>query len=47
MSNFIETFKAGKAGKRRGITTGIKALDIAINGIRKKNSIGIAAAPKV
>lgn len=45
--NFIETFKQGKAGKSFGLTTGISALDRAINGIQRKTSIGIASAPKV
>lgn len=44
--NFIETFKKGKAGKNFGLTTGIAALDKAINGLHKKVSIGVTAAPK-
>lgn len=47
MSNFVQTFKAGQAGKNLGLTTGIVALDLAINGLQKKTSIGLAAAPKV
>lgn len=46
MSNFITTFKRGKLGKNLGRTTGIKALDKAINGLQKKISIGLAASPK-
>lgn len=46
MGNFIETYKQGKAGRSSGLTTGIPALDLAINGIQKKTSIGVAAAPK-
>lgn len=46
MSNFVTTFKVGKLGKNFGLTTGLKALDIAINGIQKKTTISIAAAPK-
>lgn len=47
MSNFVETFKAGKLGKNFGLPTGIPALDEAINGIQRKHSYGLAAAPKV
>jgi hypothetical protein len=46
MANFVETFKKGKAGLNVGLTTGIRALDKAINGLQKKTSIGVAAAPK-
>lgn len=46
MSNFVETFKDGKLGKNFGLPTGIKALDKAINGLQKRMSIGLAAAPK-
>jgi hypothetical protein len=46
MATFIETFKAGKTGKNFGLTTGIKALDKAINRIQRKTTIGLAAAPK-
>lgn len=46
MSNFIEAFKAGKAGLNFGLTTGIDSLDRAINGIQRGASIGLAAAPK-
>jgi len=44
--NFVKTFLDGKAGKNMGLPTGIPALDQAINGIQRKTSIGIAAAPK-
>lgn len=44
--NFVKAFKDGKAGFNKGQTTGIPALDRAINGIQKKTSIGICAAPK-
>lgn len=47
MGNFIDTFKQGKAGLNKGLTTGIPSLDKAINGIQKKSTVGIAAAPKV
>lgn len=47
MSNFIETFKQGKAGHSFGFTTGIPQLDLAINRIQRKTTIGVAAAPKV
>lgn len=46
MGNFIEAFKAGKAGLNFGLTTGIDALDRAMNGIQRGMSIGLAAAPK-
>jgi len=46
MSNFIETYKAGKAGRNKGLSTGIDALDRAINGIQRGTSYGLAAAPK-
>lgn len=47
MSNFIETYKAGKLGKNFGLDTGIPALNKGINGLQRKTSIGLAAAPKV
>lgn len=47
MSNFVETFKQGKAGKNVGLPTGIVALDKAINGIQKEYSYGVTAPPKV
>jgi hypothetical protein len=47
MSNFIKTFLKGKAGKNFGLTTGLAALDEAINGIQRTTSYGLAAAPKV
>lgn len=46
MANFIETYKAGKQGRNFGLTTGIDSLDSAINGLQKKTTIGLAAAPK-
>src|SRR4051812_49315090 len=46
MSNFVKTFEDGLSGLNLGLTTGIKPLDIAINGTQKKTSIGVAAAPK-
>jgi hypothetical protein len=45
--NFRKRFKQGQAGFNRGLTTGNKKLDRAINGIQKYHSYGIAAAPKV
>lgn len=47
MSNFVEAFSDGKKGLNLGLTTGIPALDYAINGIQKKNLYGLAAAQKV
>lgn len=47
MSNFIETFRRGQLGKNFGLTTGIKGLDKAINGLQRKTSIGLGAAAKV
>ena len=47
MSNFIETYKQGKLGKNFGLDMGLPALNRAINGLQKKTSIGLAAAPKV
>lgn len=47
MSNFVETFKQGLAGLNFGLSTGIPALDEAINGLQRKTSIGLVAAPKV
>lgn len=44
--NFIETFKAGQLGRNFGLSTGIPALDRAINGIQKATSIGLVAPPK-
>lgn len=46
MSNFVKVFEDGQSGHNIGLTTGIRKLDIAINGIQKKTSIGVAAAPK-
>lgn len=46
MGNFVTTVKDGKEGLNLGITTGIRTLDKAMNGIQKKMSIGLAAAPK-
>lgn len=46
MSNFIETFKEGKQGLNFGLTTGIDALDRAMNGTQRGISVGLAAAPK-
>lgn len=46
MSNFVETFKAGKEGKNVGLPMGIAALDKATNGIQKVYSYGLAASPK-
>lgn len=47
MSNFVEVFKQGKAGRNVGLPTGIPKLDKALHGLQKKMSLGIAAAPKV
>lgn len=47
MSNFVEAVGQGKLGKNKGLPTGIDSLDLAINGIQKTTSIGVAAAPKV
>jgi hypothetical protein len=44
--NFKTVYKQGQLGKNFGYTTGIKKLDMAINGIQKKTTIGLAAAPK-
>ena len=45
--NFVSAFKQGKEGQNFGLTTGLPALDRAINGLQRKMSIGLAAAPKV
>lgn len=45
--NFVDAFKKGKEGKNLGMSTGIHKLNIAINGLQKKQSITIAAAPKI
>lgn len=44
--NFKEIFKQGKAGRNIGLTTGIPGLDQSINGIQRKSTYSIAAAPK-
>ncbi len=44
--NFVQTYKDGRAGRNFGLTTGIKALDNSINGLQRKTTIGVAAAPK-
>lgn len=46
MANLVEEFKKGQKGLNFGLTTGILALDRAINGTQKGVSIGVAAAPK-
>lgn len=45
--NFVEQVKQGQLGKNAGLTTGLKPLDDALNGIQKKAIYGVAAAPKV
>lgn len=45
--NFVKAFKQGKEGRNFGLTTGIPQLDQAINGIQRKTTISVAAAPKV
>lgn len=45
--NFKTEFLEGKKGRNIGLTTGIPQLDKAINGIQKKHTYSIAAAPKV
>jgi hypothetical protein len=45
--NFVEKFKSGQLGKNFGLPTGLKSLDLAIDGVQKKSMYGIAAAPKV
>jgi hypothetical protein len=47
MSNFVVQFYKGKEGRNVGLSTGIPPLDKAINGIQKKQIIGLAAAEKV
>ena len=46
MSNFVKAFLQGKEGDNFGLTTGITALDVAINKIQRGYSYGVAAAPK-
>lgn len=45
--NFVQTFIQGKEGRNFGLTTGIPQLDKGINGIQRKTTISVAAAPKV
>lgn len=47
MPNFVVEFKSGQEGNNQGLPTGIPPLDTAINGLQKKTTIGLAAAPKV
>lgn len=47
MSNFKDVYEQGKKGLLMGRTTGVPKIDEAILGIRKKQSIVIAAGPKV
>ncbi len=47
MSHFILEYLKGKEGKNVALSTGLPKLNLAIGGLRKKQSIGIAAAPKV
>lgn len=46
MSNFVNTFLNGKIGSNFGLPTGLTSLDKAINGLQRKTTIGLAAAPK-
>jgi hypothetical protein len=45
--NFIDTFIQGQTGFNQGLDMGIPSLNRAINGLQRKSTIGIAAAPKV
>jgi hypothetical protein len=47
MDSFISSFNEGAAGRNLGLPLGISSLDYAINGLQRKQIIGIAAAPKV
>lgn len=47
MSNFILEYLKGKSGKILSLSTGLPKLNIAIGGLQKGQSIGVAAAPKV
>jgi len=47
MSNFILEFLKGKEGKHLALSTGLPKLNIAIGGLQRGQSIGIAAPPKV
>lgn len=44
--NFVTVFKEGQQGQNMGLSTGLPTLDRAINGIQRKTSIGVCAAPK-
>lgn len=45
--NFKKVFLQGKTGRNIGLSTGIPSLDQSMNGIQKKYTYGVAAAPKV
>lgn len=45
--NFVKQFQEGQSGMSMGLSTGIPPLDRAMNGIQRKTSIGLCAAPKV
>lgn len=45
--NFIEKIKKGQLGKNKGLSTGLKPLDRAIDGIQKRAIYCVAASPKV
>jgi hypothetical protein len=45
--NFKNTFAQGQQGNNKGLPTGLKALDRAIDGVQKKSIYGVAAGPKV
>lgn len=45
--NFKKVFLQGKTGRNIGLSTGLPSLDQSMNGIQKKYTYGVAAAPKV
>ncbi len=45
--NVQQAFAEGRAGKNKGLSTGILSLDRAMGGVQRKHIYGIAASPKV
>ena len=45
--NFVAKVKKGQEGKNKGLSTGLKPLDRAMDGIQKRSIYCVAAAPKV
>lgn len=45
--NFVAAYQHGQKGKNQGLTTGIRDLDRAVDGVQRRSIYGLAASPKV